>query len=142
MYPWQSQGTKSISNLRGLLLLLFFNNKPDCSRPNPRESPAAQHQLLQRPPGGMAGPVPRTSIFWQGTFGKTEPRSFLKIAVATVKIARAFTCLKKRTARVTTRQSQLFIKSANGGLELWIISREISCQKHSVHFETCSSTYI
>ena len=49
--------------------------------------------------------------------------------------------LEKRTARVTMRQSQLFIKCANGELELWIILREVACQKHFVHFEMCSCTY-
>lgn len=77
--------------------LVFFFSKSDCSRPNSRESPAAQCHLLQRPLCWMAGScfVPCTSIFWQRTFGKNEPRSFLKITVPTVKITRAFIGLKK-----------------------------------------------
>jgi hypothetical protein len=52
----------------------------------------------------MAGSclMPCTSIFWQGTFGKSESRSFLKITVPTVKITRALIGLKKITAHVTT----------------------------------------
>lgn len=50
--------------------------------------------------------------------------------------------LEKRTARVTARQSQLFIKCANGEMELWIILREVSCQKHSIRFEMCSAPYV
>lgn len=39
--------------------------------------------------------VPCASIFWQGAFGKNEPRNFEKIAVTIVKITRAFICLKE-----------------------------------------------
>lgn len=50
--------------------------------------------------------------------------------------------LAERAAHVTTRQRQVFIKCANGEIELWIILKEVYCQKHSVCFEMCSSAYI
>lgn len=50
--------------------------------------------------------------------------------------------LGKRIAHVTTRRSQLFIKCANGEIELWIILVGACCQRHSVRGAMCSCASI